>query len=364
MSRPKVFIGSSQEGVGLANAVQANLDDDAECTVWNQGSFVLSGTNLGSLISASREVDFAVFVFSPDDVATIRDQERAVTRDNVLFEFGLFSGALGIERTFYIKPKRAELHLPTDLLGVCGETYNDQRDDHNLRAAVGPACATIRERLRAGRRGSQKASIPLGLARSARRGEIFQDFAIVRPGGNINPVSRLWADAVRANTINAAVDHGDRFLRVRFCNHEHSYPGNLTIRPQSEEALANPLPNAALAFEARVPALGEPGLLAEVGIAVRIINGWDQHWEWCDKPGEYVMLRVTGDEWCPFAVDLSARGWQLFHGDGHVHGGPAAADFTLLCGVVLEVGSYNVPGRPGAGSGALDVRRLHLVGAA
>ena len=34
--RPYVFIGSSTEGLGIAQAIQANVDYSCECQIWSQ----------------------------------------------------------------------------------------------------------------------------------------------------------------------------------------------------------------------------------------------------------------------------------------------------------------------------------------
>lgn len=64
--KPKIFIGSSREGVHIADAVHANLTYDAECTVWKDGVFQLSQNTLADLVRVLRDSDFGVFVFSPD----------------------------------------------------------------------------------------------------------------------------------------------------------------------------------------------------------------------------------------------------------------------------------------------------------
>jgi predicted nucleotide-binding protein with TIR-like domain len=143
---PTVFIGSSSEGLAIADNLQAVLDDYCEATVWNQGVFGLSGTGIGSLVKAAGSNDFAVLVLTPDDLSTKRRKPQAVPRDNVLFEAGLFIGAIGLERTFLVSCKDDDLDLPTDLDGVTRATYR-RRADSKLRPALNPVGLQIREQM-------------------------------------------------------------------------------------------------------------------------------------------------------------------------------------------------------------------------
>ncbi len=146
--KPKIFIGSSREGLDIANAIHANLTRDAECTVWSNGVFQISGTTIYSLINALRNSDFGVFVFSPDDLTIMRGQQNPVVRDNVIFELGLFIGRLGVERCFFITPDHvADLRLPTDLMGIMPGQYEANRHDKNWLAATNPVCMQIRAKL-------------------------------------------------------------------------------------------------------------------------------------------------------------------------------------------------------------------------
>jgi hypothetical protein len=146
MRKPRIFIASSSESLDVADAFNANLDHQAEVTVWKHG-FSLSQTSIESLTKMAETVDFAIFIFTPDDVSRIRDKEMAVTRDNVVFELGLFTGTLGKDRCFIVKPRNVDLHLPTDLLGLTPADYDGERSDNNLEAAVNYPCVLIKKEI-------------------------------------------------------------------------------------------------------------------------------------------------------------------------------------------------------------------------
>jgi hypothetical protein len=143
---PTLFVGSSSEGLPVAEHLHAVLDVYCEVNVWNQGTFGLSGTGIASLLEASRNHDFAVLVLTADDMLTSRGEARATARDNVLFEAGLFIGALGLERTFLVACRDDRLELPSDLDGVTRGLYR-KRPDGRLSAALTPVALMIRERM-------------------------------------------------------------------------------------------------------------------------------------------------------------------------------------------------------------------------
>lgn len=146
--KSKIFIGSSVEGLGIAYSIQQNLLHDAETTVWDQGVFELSGTTMESLEKTLSGSDFGIFVFSPDDVLKIRGKEFSAVRDNVLFEMGLFIGRLGRDRVFFILPNGADMHIPTDLLGITPGRYDPNRSDGSMQAATGPVSHQIRLKIK------------------------------------------------------------------------------------------------------------------------------------------------------------------------------------------------------------------------
>lgn len=142
-AKPRVFIGSSSEGLEVAEVIQLGLDSVAECTVWTQSTFAPGQTIIESLVDVAVRCDFAVLVLTPDDVLVKRGEEAFTPRDNIVFEVGLFTGALGRARTFMVYCRNSKLHLPTDLLGVTAVAYS-HRSDGNLEAALGPVCTRIK----------------------------------------------------------------------------------------------------------------------------------------------------------------------------------------------------------------------------
>ena len=144
---PRVFVASSREALTVAEAVNIKLDGFAQVKQWDN-AFDLSSLTLPALISRTKETDFAVFVFHKDDKTIIRGNEFSSVRDNVVFELGLFIGALGIEKCFVLVPKSAEgeFRLPTDLDGMTVAAYDDSLED--MTDAVTTSCAKIKQSIR------------------------------------------------------------------------------------------------------------------------------------------------------------------------------------------------------------------------
>lgn len=144
VARPGLFIGSSREALDVAYSLQAGLEFETDPTVWTQGVFRPTSQTLTDLMAEAAETDFAAFIFAPDDIAEVRGERTNVVRDNVLFELGLFIGALGAERCFIVTPRGSlPLKLPSDLLGVSTLSYAADRGDGRLHAALGPASHDI-----------------------------------------------------------------------------------------------------------------------------------------------------------------------------------------------------------------------------
>jgi hypothetical protein len=129
MDKPRVFLGSSGKQTKLLQALTRGLEDVAHVEPWTT-SFNPGTTTLERLLELCHEVDFAAFVFARDDWTSTNvaapppaEAGQASPRDNVVFEAGLFGGALGMRRTFILHANGAK--LPTDLLGLTSIRYGE-----------------------------------------------------------------------------------------------------------------------------------------------------------------------------------------------------------------------------------------------
>jgi hypothetical protein len=145
--QPKVFIGSSSEGLDVAACLRDGIQDEVDAGVWNEGVFNLSRFVLEDLERSKRDYEFAIVVFTSDDLREKRRSWSLAPRDNVVLELGYFLGALGRERTFIVCEREPGLELPSDLLGITVAPFS-RRPDGNLRAAVGHACTELKQRIR------------------------------------------------------------------------------------------------------------------------------------------------------------------------------------------------------------------------
>ena len=133
--KPRIFLGSSGKQAKLLQALTRGLAEVAEVEPWTT-MFNPGVSTLDRLVELSQQVDFAAFVFAQDDWTSnapdATGQSQASPRDNVVFEAGLFGGALGMRRTFILHAKGAK--LPTDLLGMTAVRYPEALTPADMRA--------------------------------------------------------------------------------------------------------------------------------------------------------------------------------------------------------------------------------------
>lgn len=144
--KPLLFIGCSRETLEIAQVIQLGLKDDPIVVrVWTDGVFGASSFPLEDLEREINRADFATLVGGPDDRTTSRGWTSDAPRDNVVFEIGLFMGALGHARTFLIKPNGVDLKIPSDLLGL---THLEFHHSSDLVTALAPICTELRQLIR------------------------------------------------------------------------------------------------------------------------------------------------------------------------------------------------------------------------
>ncbi|MFY0545348.1 TIR domain-containing protein [Brevibacillus sp. H7] len=160
--KPKLFIGSSREAIHYAKAVHSVLHKQKVVQVipWYDGTFRGNMYTMEDLERRLDECDYAVFIFAADDVALIRGKHVFITRDNTIFEMGLFWGKLRRMRVFCVVPQEVEvsdgehikgikvdkLHVLSDLNGLTLLEY-EYAHDNEFEAAVSVACGEIKKNI-------------------------------------------------------------------------------------------------------------------------------------------------------------------------------------------------------------------------
>jgi predicted nucleotide-binding protein len=145
--KPLIFVGSSTRSLPFARAIQSHLEPrDALVTVWASRVFKPGDVGIDSLLEQVNSCDYGAFICTPDDVATIQNENCKTVRDNVIFELGLFMGYLGRKRAFIVVPHNVKVHLPTDLAGVNTVSFEFSRRDHP-EALLSNACNAIRSQI-------------------------------------------------------------------------------------------------------------------------------------------------------------------------------------------------------------------------
>jgi hypothetical protein len=213
MAKQKLFIGSSQANIAVARLVANRLESDgsAEGTVWNEGVFSLNKGFLEKLLALLSEFDFAVLIWAPDDITESKGESKASPRDNVIFECGLFMGAVGRDRVFIVCDQSVSLKIPSDLAGITLATYDGARTGgEDAEAAVRMACDQISREI-------QKPRFPTIV------GEWVSRYPLTEDPGNAEVIEDVEIKAARggvsiASKQNAAGDFYIAYGRILFQN--------------------------------------------------------------------------------------------------------------------------------------------------
>lgn len=115
----KIFLGSSTEGKKYAEAIKTILKENPLFEVfawWDKEGQRAGYSYFGTLFEYLHQVDYAIFVGTPDDLLIKRKKAQTVVRDNVLFEYGMFAGHLGRCNALFVQVGVSE--MPSDLDGI------------------------------------------------------------------------------------------------------------------------------------------------------------------------------------------------------------------------------------------------------
>jgi predicted nucleotide-binding protein len=145
--RPFIFIGSSKKHVPVANRIRDGLRAlGVEIQVWSDaGAFPASSTFIETLTAGARQADFAVFIFGKDDTMISKGKKTFVPRDNVIFETGLFIGAIGRNRTFPVRQKNADIKVLSDLQGVTLLDFKKTKGQIDVSSACDQIAARVKK---------------------------------------------------------------------------------------------------------------------------------------------------------------------------------------------------------------------------
>lgn len=130
----RVFIGSSMEGLKVAERIKRYFSLDYECFLWTDNVFRNNESFLETLVKSASLFDFGFMVFSADDEAIVRDKNFETPRDNILFEYGLFLGRVGLDRAFVIAENAVK--IPTDMLGITQTRYEVEKNEQGEKMAT------------------------------------------------------------------------------------------------------------------------------------------------------------------------------------------------------------------------------------
>jgi hypothetical protein len=106
-TKPRLFIGSSSEEIGLAKTAKQFLETKFDVVIWNyplweKGVFKLNNNFLSDLLKTSLLFDYVLMIGTTDDKVEYRGKEVFAARDNVIFELGLFLGRMGISKCAFL----------------------------------------------------------------------------------------------------------------------------------------------------------------------------------------------------------------------------------------------------------------------
>lgn len=120
--RINVFIGSTTENSqNIAQAIKSHFDTDQfNVDVWDEDVFDSKKSNLDNLKKFTAIYDFAIMVFINDDIVIHRNKKLGSIPPNIIFEYGLFLGHIGSNRSFIISENSIKEFIDNSFTDIKG----------------------------------------------------------------------------------------------------------------------------------------------------------------------------------------------------------------------------------------------------
>ncbi|WP_413407612.1 TIR domain-containing protein [Paenibacillus amylolyticus] len=116
----KIFLGSADNPSALDDLrkIAALIEHVGHFVIpWNSpGVFPLGKHMSDSLDNICKQVDAAILIFGEEHQVLFGNEFSLHPKPNLLYEYGLFKGYLGLERTIICR--RGSSSIPSDLAGV------------------------------------------------------------------------------------------------------------------------------------------------------------------------------------------------------------------------------------------------------
>lgn len=124
-AKPRIFLASSSEAGDLLTELFVLISKGDWCLVrpWNFSTFEAGKSFFDSLYDNTRDIDFAVILYTGDDQTSSRGVTQAAPRDNVIFELGFFLARLGPEAVIVVSPINVP-KIPSDYSGYAVLSYD------------------------------------------------------------------------------------------------------------------------------------------------------------------------------------------------------------------------------------------------
>src|ERR1700733_11389556 len=123
--KPQIFLASASEATRELDALTILLGKGHWALIkpWDV-ALEFSGTSmLSALLKIVEEIDFAVILYTGDDVVRSKGTLRSAPRDNVLFELGFFLARLGPDRVLVVSPIKTP-KIPSNYAGYGTISYD------------------------------------------------------------------------------------------------------------------------------------------------------------------------------------------------------------------------------------------------